>query len=246
MLIDVNYNQQEPIMKTRILSLIAGTLLSSGAAHAASLEVKVTNLTQGIYFTPILISAHTGDAMLFKTGEKASEALQAMAEGGSLDGLNTILTGINANTVSNPAEGLLAPVTSTMADLETSDGNDKLSIVAMMLPTNDGFIGLNSWQIPSEAGTYHVYLNAYDAGTEANNELVVDGSGAPGVLGIPASPGAAPGTLGTGVTEDEANEMIHIHRGNLGDDDASGGKSDLHNTVHRWLNPVAKVTITVK
>ncbi|KZN36781.1 spondin domain-containing protein [Pseudoalteromonas luteoviolacea] len=233
-------------MKTRILSLIAGSLLASGAASAASLEVKVTNLTQGIYFTPILVSAHTSDAMLFNAGEKASEALQAMAEGGSLDGLNEILTGISANTVSNPAGGLLAPVASTMASLETSDGNDRLSIVAMMLPTNDGFIGLNSWKIPSEAGTYHVYLNAYDAGTEANNELVVDGSGAPGTLGIPASPGVDPGTQGSGVTSTESNEMIHIHRGNLGDDEATGGKSDLHNTVHRWLNPVAKVTVTVK
>lgn len=242
----VNYKQQEPIMKTRILSLIAGTLLSSGAAHAASLEVKVTNLTQGIYFTPILISAHTKDAMLFNVGDTASDELEAMAEGGSLDGLNTILTGINANTALNPAGGLLAPVTSTTTNLETTDGNDKLSIVAMMLPTNDGFIGLNSWQIPTEAGTYHVYLNAYDAGTEANDELVVDGSGAPDVPGIPASPGVAPGTNGSGVTADEANDMIHIHRGNLGDDNATGGSSDLHNTVHRWLNPVAKVTITVK
>jgi hypothetical protein len=65
-------------------------------------------------------------------------------------------------------------------------------------------------------------------------------------LGIPASPGVTPGTQGSGVTSEETNMMVHIHRGNLGDDEATGGKSDLHNTVHRWLNPVAKVTVTVK
>ncbi|RZM84156.1 hypothetical protein C3B51_04335 [Pseudoalteromonas rubra] len=233
-------------MKTRIFPLITGILLASGTASAASLDVKVTNLTQGIYFTPLLVSAHTSDAMLFQAGEKASSALAAMAEGGSLTGLSEILTGINANTMENPAGGLLAPVTSTMTSLETDAGNDRLSIVAMMLPTNDGFVGLNSWPIPTTPGTYHIYLNAYDAGTEANNELVVEGSGAPGTPGIPASPGVAPGTQGMGVTEMEENTNVHIHRGNLGDDEQVGGKSDLHNTVHRWLNPVAKVTVTVK
>ncbi|MCF2910077.1 spondin domain-containing protein [Pseudoalteromonas sp. DL2-H2.2] len=233
-------------MKTRIIPLITGILLASGTASAASLDVKVTNLTQGIYFTPLLVTAHTSDAMLFQAGEKASGALTAMAEGGSLTGLSEILTDINANTTENPAGGLLAPVTSTMTSLETDAGNDRLSIVAMMLPTNDGFVGLNSWPIPTAPGTYHIYLNAYDAGTEANNELVVEGSGAPGTPGIPASPGVAPGTQGMGVTEMEEDTNVHIHRGNLGDDEQVGGKSDLHNTVHRWLNPVAKVTVTVK
>lgn len=233
-------------MKTRIIPLITGILLASGTASAASLDVKITNLTQGIYFTPLLVSAHTSDAMLFQAGDKASEALQAMAEGGSLTGLSEILTGINANTMENPAGGLLGPVASTMTSLETDAGNDRLSIVAMMLPTNDGFVGLNSWPIPTTPGTYHIYLNAYDAGTEANNELVVNDSGAPNTPGIPASPGVDPGTQGSGVTETESNTLVHIHRGNLGDDDLTGGKSDLHNTVHRWLNPVAKVTVTVK
>jgi hypothetical protein len=53
-------------------------------------------------------------------------------------------------------------------------------------------------------------------------------------------------TGGTGVTITEANAYVHVHRGNLGDDNPTGGKSDLDNTVHRWLNPVAKVTVVVK
>jgi len=39
---------------------------------------------------------------------------------------------------------------------------------------------------------------------------------------------------------------VHIHRGNIGDDSMTDGKSDVTNTVHRWLNPIAKVTVTVK
>ncbi|WP_372588624.1 spondin domain-containing protein [Pseudoalteromonas xiamenensis] len=213
---------------------------------AASVEVKITNLTQGIYFTPLLVAAHSGDSHLYQVGSKATLQLQAMAEGGDISGLAAELSSINASTAANPAEGLLAPTASTMAMVESSEINSTLSLVAMMLPTNDGFVGLDAWPIPTQAGTYHIYLNAYDAGTEANNELIVEGSGAPGSLGIPASPGMAPGTQGSGVTSEEANMMVHIHRGNLGDDEATGGKSDLHNTVHRWLNPVAKVTVTVK
>ncbi|MBQ4851421.1 spondin domain-containing protein [Pseudoalteromonas sp. MMG012] len=234
-------------MKAKLLSLVCtSSLLAMSAAQAAAVDVKITNLTQGIYFTPILIGAHTSDAHLFQTGQAASEGLQAMAEGGSIEALSTTLDSINADKLANPAGGLLAPASSAMGSLTTAENNTSLSIVAMMLPTNDGFIGLDGWKIPTEAGTYHIYLNAYDAGTEANNELVVEGSGAPGTPGIPASPGVAPGTQGAGVTDVEGNSMIHIHRGNVGDDEAVGGKSDLHNTVHRWLNPVAKVTVTVK
>ena len=134
---------------------------------------------------------------------------------------------------------------STTYSITTSEGNNYLSLATMILPSNDGFTGISQWKIPEEAGTYTVNLNAYDAGTEANDELIT-GGGAPGVAGIPAAPGSNSGSNGTGVTTTETNTMIHIHPGTLGDDDAMGGKSDLTNTVHRWLNPVATLTVVVK
>jgi len=229
-------------------TLIAASLLSafSTAVNAQELEITVTNLTQGTYFTPLVVSAHSSEHSLFTTGESATPELQAMAEGGDISGLVSLLSNADADVSENPASGLLAPAMSTNFMMSTSDGNDRLSLASMILPTNDGFIGLNSWMIPTEAGTYTVNLNAYDAGTEANNELVVEGSGAPGVLGIPAAPGGMAGTGGTGVTTEEANMTVHIHRGNLGDDDLAGGKSDINNTAHRWLNPVARITIVVQ
>ena len=229
-------------------SLVAASLLCAMAStvSAQELDITVTNLTQGTYFTPLVVAAHTSEHSLFKTGEAASPELQAMAEGGDISGLVSVLSNADADISENPASGLLAPSTSTNFMISTSDGNDYLSLTTMILPTNDGFVGLNSWMIPEEAGTYTINLNAYDAGTEANNELVVEGSGAPGVLGIPAAPGGMAGTGGTGVTTEEANTTVHIHRGNLGDDDLTGGKSDVNNTVHRWLNPVARITIVVQ
>lgn len=231
--------------KRLLLSLPLLTVFSIGNVSAEVLDIKVTNLTQGMYFTPLLVTAHPDTTDLFSVGDSASSAIQAMAEGGDISGLVTIVENAGAVSIENPAAGLLAPGTSTMISDMTTGANDRLSIVSMLLPTNDGFMGLDSWKIPETAGTYTIYLNAYDAGTEANDEIV-NGGGASGVAGIPANPGANGGENATGVTNMESNQMIHIHRGNIGDTDATGGISDVDSRIHRWLNPVAKVTVTVK
>lgn len=62
---------------------------------------------------------------------------------------------------------------------------------------------------------------------------------------IPANPGGNGGTNGTGVAITEPTQVVHIHRGNLGDTNPTGGPSDLDSRLHRWLDPVAKVQVTV-
>ena len=229
----------------KVLPLALSATFMAPFTQAADLDITIQNLTSGMSFTPILAVAHTPDASLFEVGETASAELQAMAEGGSLDGLASIGATINADALANPAGGLLLPGMSTTGDLMTADGNTVLSVVAMILPTNDGFIGLDNWTIPTEAGTYTVYVNAYDAGTEANDEI--RGGGAPGTPGMPVPPPLADaiGENGSGVTTTSNNMTVHIHPGNIGDADQAAGVSDVQNTVHRWLNPVAKVTIVV-
>lgn len=226
-----------------MLVAFAGT----GPAAAADVMITLTNITHGSYFTPLLITAHFEDQHLFETGVAAGAELQAMAEGGDISGLADLVGGEDKDTVLNPAEGLLGPGSSVNANLNTNDtGNTVLSLVAMILPTNDGFVGLDALTIPHKPGTYTYYLNAYDAGTEANDELVVGESGGmPGTPGIPADPGGQAGSSGTGVIGSEENTTVHIHRGVLGDTDPSGGLSDLDSTRHRWLNPVAKLVIDV-
>lgn len=233
------------LLTASIVPSILSSVLLSHSVYAADLEITITNATQGIYYTPLIIAAHSGDTKIFNAGDMASTELQALAEGGDISEMATLLNGVSANVNENPAAGLLAPGKSTTAMLMTTSGNDHLSIAAMMLPTNDGFVGLNSWLIPSAAGAYTFTLNAYDAGTEVNDEII-NGGAASGVLGIPADPGMAAGTGGAGITATESNTSVHIHRGNVGDADATGGASDLSNTVHRWLNPVAIVTVVVK
>lgn len=232
-------------MKTFITALMAAGSLGTGLATAQELTVTITNLTHGTYFTPLLISAHDNQTHLFQPGMAASLHLQAMAEGGDISGLETDLLAIGANVASNPAGGVLAPGASVSADIVRTPHNSRLSLTAMLVPTNDGFVGLDALAIPRVPGSYTYYLNAYDAGTEANDEII-NGGGAPGTPGIPGDPGGNGGTGASGVIATELNTHVHIHRGILGDTDPNGGMSDLDSRIHGWDNPVAKLVITVK
>jgi len=229
-----------------LVVVLVGMFLTAGQAVAGTISVTVKNLTNGIYFTPLLVTAHNKETRLFEVGTSATLALQAMAEGGDISLLSGLVGGPDRDTIENPAAGLLAPggiVSDILLDPEQSQ-NRYLSLVAMLLPTNDGFVGLDSLLIPRATGTYKYYLFGYDAGTEANDE-VITGGGAPGVPGIPAAPGGDGGFGGTGVAGNDTNSKVHIHRGVVGDSDPEGGASDLDSRVHRWLNPVAEVVIKV-
>ncbi len=114
----------------------------------------------------------------------------------------------------------------------------------MLLPTNDGFVGLDALKIPRTRGTHTYFLMGYDAGTEANDEIV-NGGGMPNTPGIPADPGGHNGVGGSGASGDDNNHTVHVHRGILGDGDPNGGVSDLDHSVHRWMGPIAKVVIII-
>lgn len=246
---------------------VAATLFLAGSAHAAEITVSITNLTQGMHFTPRILIAHTAAVDLFEAGTAASAGLTAIAEGGDTSVTANALDAAFAGDQRNQTfGGLVAPAT-TSADytFETND-HPYLSLATMLIPTNDAFAGLDSWPIPTTPGTYTVNLNAYDAGTEANDEinsgnttLTGPGGAALGGTGVPgmAAPAPTQAGLGTGATgvaieaaggvvpDSGAEGNVHIHRNVLGDGNASGGQSDLDATVHRWLNPVARLTITV-
>lgn len=228
--------------------LALGVLLAAVSAQAAEVNVMVTNTTHNSYFTPLLVTAHDPAISLFDLGQPAGGGLQAMAEGGDISGLLTAVGGADADTVDNPAGGLLGPGETVSADINTdATGHGVISLVAMILPSNDGFVGWNSAAIPTEPGIYTYSLNAYDAGTEANDEIAAADGGVPGNPGFPNPPPVGlTDSGGTGVTFTENNPTVHIHRGVLGDTNPTGGMSDIDSTRYRWLNPVARVVLTVR
>jgi len=261
-------------------------LAASSSVSAQTIDISITNLTHALNFTPRLVIAHDSSIDAFEPGVTASTPLAWLAEAGVIDDLQSATsTGQNFEWLLGPADndntsntwhrfgGLVAPSTTVSYPFDTMD-KPYLSILAMIIPTNDAFIGLDSIEIPTEPGTYTYMLQAYDAGTELNDELnstrtdiveqggaALGGYGVPGVAGVGASP-VALGVGGTGVAvtvgfdQDGnaigANEVVdgtdgpvHIHRNVLGDTSLTDGASDLQSTEHRWLNPVARVTITV-
>lgn len=242
---NMKYNMKSKMQKSLMSLALA---MGVSAVNAASWDVTITNLTNGSHFTPLLVTAHDNTAHLYTLGSAASTALQGMAECGDLTGLLALteVGGEDADTIKNPVgmEELLAPGASTTAMLTTTQTH--LSVVAMILPSNDGFIGLDAIEVPVELGTYTYYVNGYDAGTEANTELKDPATCAVGQAGYPGVPSGSEGMNGTGASSVDTNTVVHVHRGVLGDSDPTGGISDLSSTVHRWQNPMAKVTVTVK
>lgn len=232
------------MMKKFFLTTLA--LASTSVFAATEYKVEINNLTSSAYFTPFLVAAHSDSTSLFKTGETASSNLQAMAEGGDINGLSNDVQGSGGRIITNPAGGLLAPGNSTVANLGALNPDlTKLSIVAMLLPSNDGFAGLNAMTLPTENGTYTYYLNTYDAGTEANDE--VRGSGAPGAAGMPVAPPFEPalGNNAEGIPNAKIEGFVSIHRGVIGDFDSAGGFSDIDAANQRWGDHTVSITITV-
>jgi len=231
----------------RSISVALGTALVgiSGLAQSADYEVTVTNLTAGIHFTPLIVSAHSPEASMFNVGTEASGEMQAIAEGGDVSSMAALLESIEASVATGT--GLIAPGGTETFTVTTNDVNTVLSLTGMLLPTNDGFVGLNSVSLPTTQGqSVHFAARGYDAGTEANDELV--GSGAPGEAGFPAPPPlVATGLLGSGGTgvDVEAEGFVTVHRGVLGDLDPEGGFSDINAAIHRWSDPVAGVMVTL-
>lgn len=231
--------------KNIILSASIATVLgASSLVSAAEYSVSVLNLTPSMYFTPVIVAAHSPAARMFVSGAEASPELQAMAEGGDTAGLNAVFESLGAS-IDNGA-GLVAPGARVEFTVEGSATNTVLSLTAMLLPTNDAFAGLSAVALPDGAAgdsrTYDVL--GYDAGTEANDELV--GSGAPGEPGFPNPPPVAASGTGTGGTgvPGRIEGFVHVHKNQIGDFDPNGGISDVNAAVHGWLNPVARVTIT--
>jgi len=205
---------------------VSGLLLSSTAASADSkifYHVTITNITNSINFTPILVTSHRKGVYLYELGSPASDELTAIAEGGDIAPLTAVLQDDSRVEDVQNSGGLLGPGESVTVTVSAKHGARNISIASMMLPTNDGFIALNSVKAPRH-GTVAYYSPGYDAGTEPNDELCISIPG-PTCGGEGPSPGAG----GEG--------YVHINRG-------IHGIGDLAPDVYDWRNSVAKITIS--
>ena len=210
--------------------LFAASMLAAAPSFGAgphdgkpvSYEVTVTNLTRGTSFTPILAATHRQQLNFLQLGQPASAELTSVAEAGDTGPLSdTILSTPFASSASSG--GLLDPGHTVTITIAASKRAHYLSLAAMLLPTNDGFIALNNVALPDRRETLRYVSNGYDAGTETNDELCAH---IPGPLC--GGEALSPGNAGEG--------YIHIHAG-------IHGVGDLAAAAYDWRNPVALITV---
>ena len=184
-------------------------------------DVTITNLTRGSSFTPILVASHRPGVELFTLGQAASDELATMAEGGDTAPLEAMLLGSGRLVGTGHSEGLLGPGQSVTVQVPAGNAN-RISLAAMILPTNDGFIALNGVEVPF-FGSRTYSVPGYDAGSEPNDELCA------------SIPGPTCGGEG-GSPEASGEGFVHVHAGIHGIGDLSAADYD-------WRNPVATIMI---
>ena len=214
-------------MKKQLLSMLVLSLglgafsTQSYASDKGYYKITVTNLTRGSLLTPALAVSHDKGVKIFEEGEPASDALAQLAEGGNTAPLHDMLFASGkAKDAAN--SGPILPGKSVTMMVKTDDDAEQVTLVSMVLPTNDGFIALNGVRGAKKGKARVYYLPAYDAGSEVNNEHCT----------------SIPGPHCGGEPYNAANGegYVHIHAGIHGTGDLVAADTD-------WRNPVAKVVI---
>lgn len=207
-----------------VIGLLATAPVFSAVADddAQTYAVSITNLTRGILFTPIMVATHQPGHRLYNLGQPASTALSTMAEGGDTGPLAAMINATpKASTASSP--GPLAAGQTVTIQVASLGNSNHLSLAAMMLPTNDGFIGITDVPLPRNKQVLTYLSNGHDAGSESNDELCEH---------IPG-----PQCGGQGVSPDAGGEgFVHIHAG-------IHGIGSLEPSEYDWRNPVARITV---
>ncbi len=194
----------------------------------AEFEITIENMTPATGpgasqpFSPPVIATHTPLSHIFRLGQYASDELRQLAEDAVNGPMINSLT--NSDFVYDVVEGSSGPIfpgTSQTFTVKTKLPFVKLSLVAMLVNTNDAFVGANAVRLPL-VGSRVYYMRVYDAGTERNTESADH------------IPGPCCGSPHVRVP---TYERIRFHEG-------IQGYGNLDPAVYGWDEPAAKLTIT--
>jgi hypothetical protein len=206
---------------------VTGNVFADNGGLAPRYEVTITNLTRGQQFTPVLVASHRPGVKLFMAGEAASAELATLAEEGNTAPLAALLQANPKVQDTETSAGLLDPGKSVTVTVEGGRGVSRVSLAAMLIPTNDGFIALNDMPLP-RWGSETFQVPVYDSGSERNDESCAS------IPGPSFEECGGPGSGGAPVGGEEG--FVHIHSG-------IHGIGDLKPEMRDWRNPAARVTI---
>jgi Spondin_N len=185
-------------------------------------QVTVENLTPAGSqpLSPPLVVVHSARADVWSVGAIANHGVAAIAEDANNAPLEEALPEVSgvADVFTVPG-GPIPSGASRSFEVETGGSFQRLSLLTMLVNTNDAFTGLDSLRVHG-LGTA-VETMAYDAGSERNNELA----------------GFIPGPCcNNPFVRDPEGALIGPHAGIT-------GVGDLDPAVFGWPEPVARITI---
>jgi len=203
-------------------------LAPPAAAHGSSTwTVTVTNLTPpgpgapgSQPLSPPLFVVHSSRADVWSVGAIPSHGVAAIAEDADNRVLESALPQVpGIRTVFTGAGGPIPSGGSRTFTVRTSGRFDRLSVLTMLVNTNDAFTGLDAVRLGGRGATLE--RMAYDAGSERNNELR----------------GFIPGPCcNHPFVRDPEGELIRPHPGIT-------GVGELDPALYDWQDPVARFTI---
>jgi hypothetical protein len=186
-----SYNQQLIVPEERLMELrrltnvtcmmlvcwCVGPALATTASYTVTFNAEWSESTHpGAYppsahFSALIGGVHNDQAIFWTPGELASAGIEQMAEiGGTTLLRGEVQAAIDSGNASAVLSGSGVPSPgSTSVLFQVSDEFPLITLVTMVAPTPDWFVGVHGFDLRDDAGwTNHavVDLFAYDAGTE--------------------------------------------------------------------------------
>lgn len=216
-------------MKRLILGVLAIACAAALAVPASGSDsgtrlwrVTITNLTPvgSQPLSPPLVVVHSRRAEVWSVGQIANHGVAAIAEDANNAVLEAALPGVHGvRSVQTVPGGPIPPGTSRTFAVETNGQANRLSLLTMLVNTNDAFTGLDSLHLQGHGVLLET--RAYDAGSELNNERATH---------IPGP------CCNNPFVRAPEGAVIRMHPGIT-------GVGDLNPAVYGWSNPVARIRI---
>ena len=170
--------------------------------------------------SPPLFVIHSRQADVWGVGEIASHGVAAIAEDANNAPLESALPAVQGvRTVLTGGGGPIPSGVTRSFTVETSGRFNRLSVVTMLVNTNDAFTGLDSLRLRGHGSSHETM--AYDSGSERNNELK---SHIPGPC------------CGNAFVRDPEGALIGPHEGII-------GRGQLSPALYDWNGAAARITI---
>jgi Spondin_N len=201
---------------------LAVPAVGSGQGPQRSWQVTITNLTRpgSQPLSPPLVVVHSRRADVWSVGEIANHGVAAIAEDANntvLESALAVLPGIRS--VRTVEGGPIMPGASRTFNVRSRGNHDRLSLLTMLVNTNDAFTGLDSLHLRGRGAV--LSKGAYDAGSERNNERATH---------IPGP------CCNNPFVRDPEGAVIRMHGGITGVGDLAPG-------TYGWTDPVVRISI---